>query len=1501
MLRRQHLGISLPQTVARNRRDLGAILAICVLATLFVAAMPALASGPIDNGASGASSIGPIGSGLQGAVPASPLILSSAKGTFAPEPADMPLRIRLGAGYELDPSVPDMDQPVPADLRAAPPSGRARGTFIVQFQGPITQAERSLIESLGGRIYGYVPDYAFLVSLTGDAAVRVASSSRVVWTGLYQPAYKISTEREMRESGRKEMILLLFPDASIEEASAEARASGATVLETYDNGINRMIRAEIDMATLPAIARIGGVAWIEPRKIPQLHNDRCQWVVQTWSSNNRRVWDMGIKGDGQIIANCDSGIRMTHKMFYDAAVPITAFGDFPTHRKVIAYVKSVEGNTVTFGDDAGNVYHGTHTNCTMAGDDAPNTADAHDGMAIHAKIYFQDGGSAFGAGIYVPPDLNDLLIRPYTGNAAGSARVMSNSWGNSNGGVYDVMSMTADQFMWSHPDFLPFFSNGNDGTTNSVGSPATAKNCVSAGGTGDGNSANQIYGSTSRGPTDDGRQKPTICAPAVLTSAYGQSDTGYTQLAGTSMASPAMAGATVLLRQYLTDGWYPTGAPVMGNRVTAPSAAVMKAMAINSADPDVSGYTVPDNNIGWGRIDDDQVLYFTGDARRLVLVDNTDGLLTGEYIEYQIYVANNVLPLKAALVWTDYPGNPNAAVELVNDLNLTATDGTNTYKGNVYSGGQSATGGAADNRNVEECVRRNAPTVGLWTFRVEAANVPFGPQPFALVITGGLAADQAVVLLDRATYGGSDDLQVRIIDGDAAGPLTVTAASTTEPSTESITLTGSNGVFQGSLPLRTTYPMSNNGVLSVSNGDQITVTYNDASPVGTLIAQARVDLDGPTITNVHLQASNEIDATIDWTTDATATSKVYYGTTPALGAATTLDPSLVVAHTVTVGGLLPDQTYYYDVESSDHQGNTVRDDNGGNHYTFTTSRNRDVLLVIGDSSFDKTQRYLDAFARTGWSYTLWQGNQADVPFAGNKQVGMASFKAILWQPGLEQYPMITDAARDSIARLMSLGSRFAIYSHDVAWDFSDTGSPDYTVARKDWFNTQLHATWQSDPTTFTTITGYASDPISGSYTGGVSYTPHRDGGAGDEIDGIAGAGTFAYDWRNNDTSADDIALRWTGNSPVGNPANSVWGGTPNKVSGNFFEWAHMNSGTEDDVTRADILDKTLIWLIGRDHPVADLTAPNGGETFTGTTVNVTWTESAAPGYSIAARKIYYSDNGGDSWTLITASAGPSPYSWNIGAIPNGTQYRIRVVVEDSGSPILSGGDNSAANFTINRAGGDTRGPAVIAGSIAINPDPVKVPLPITLTASITDVTTGNSNITAAEWSHGDTPAPAGGGTSMGGTFGSPTAAVTAAIDSSILTPGTDTVWVRGLDAAGNWGNATQLAIIVNTEPTDVADGAMPTRYALHAAAPNPFNPRTSIRFDLPRAGAVRLAVYDVSGRRVRTLADGPMAAGVRTVTWDGKDDGGHDVASGIYLYRLEAGAFDQTRKMVLLK
>ncbi len=83
--------------------------------------------------------------------------------------------------------------------------------------------------------------------------------------------------------------------------------------------------------------------------------------------------------------------------------------------------------------------------------------------------------------------------------------------------------------------------------------------------------------------------------------------------------------------------------------------------------------------------------------------------------------------------------------------------------------------------------------------------------------------------------------------------------------------------------------------------------------------------------------------------------------------------------------------------------------------------------------------------------------------------------------------------------------------------------------------------------------------------------------------------------------------------------------------------------------------------------------------------------------------------------------------------------------------------------------------------------------------------------------------------------------------------------------------------------------------------PNPFNPNTTIRFTLAQSGPVQLRIYDALGRHVRTLAEGPHAAGAHGVVWDGRDANGRALASGVYVYRLRAGTQEATRRMLLLK
>jgi hypothetical protein len=104
-------------------------------------------------------------------------------------------------------------------------------------------------------------------------------------------------------------------------------------------------------------------------------------------------------------------------------------------------------------------------------------------------------------------------------------------------------------------------------------------------------------------------------------------------------------------------------------------------------------------------------------------------------------------------------------------------------------------------------------------------------------------------------------------------------------------------------------------------------------------------------------------------------------------------------------------------------------------------------------------------------------------------------------------------------------------------------------------------------------------------------------------------------------------------------------------------------------------------------------------------------------------------------------------------------------------------------------------------------------------------------------------------------------------------------------------------------PTGIG-GAVPVtdgRIVLHQNYPNPFNPSTVIRFTLPEPSLVAVDVFDVRGRRVRVLVRGHRGSGPHTVSWDGMDDAGDPVGSGVFLYRLQAGVTIQTRKMVLIK
>jgi hypothetical protein len=96
-------------------------------------------------------------------------------------------------------------------------------------------------------------------------------------------------------------------------------------------------------------------------------------------------------------------------------------------------------------------------------------------------------------------------------------------------------------------------------------------------------------------------------------------------------------------------------------------------------------------------------------------------------------------------------------------------------------------------------------------------------------------------------------------------------------------------------------------------------------------------------------------------------------------------------------------------------------------------------------------------------------------------------------------------------------------------------------------------------------------------------------------------------------------------------------------------------------------------------------------------------------------------------------------------------------------------------------------------------------------------------------------------------------------------------------------------------------GTLPTKYNLGQNYPNPFNPTTTIEYQLPQGGQVKLEVFNILGERVATLVNNVEEAGFYHVQWNGQDESGRSVASGMYMYRLVAGEFVSVKRMVLLK
>lgn len=604
--------------------------------------------------------------------------------------------------------------------------------YVLQLDAPLDAQRQATLEQAGVKLGQYLPNYAYITKLEKTTPAALRELGFVSWVGTMNADWKIDPQLGIRPikdfarvqarlAGNSSVCVVLHENASAIDAVDEINAAGGQVLDIQVMDADTYIDAVIPTIAASQIASVDSVMFIEEAAEISQRNDSNRWIAQSNVNAQTPVWNAGIQGQGQIGGHIDGPPQESHCMF-DDAVAIGA-----THRKIIA----MRGG-------AGSDFHGTHTAGTLAGDNAThNTYTTNDGLAFRAKL------SCTNLGIITSSNLETNLNAAYTDGA----RAHTNSWGDDGTTAYTSHCRQIDNHSFLKEDSLVLFAVTNLST---LKTPENAKNCVGVGASNDSASQGSIC-SGGAGPTNDGRRKPEAFLPGCNTTSASPSACSVSGSTGTSMACPAVTGAALLVRQYFTDGFYPTGAAVGANAFN-PSSALVKGTLLNSCvDMSPAGY--PSNAEGWGRVLLDNALYFPGNTSKLIAHDvrNANGFTTGQSTNYTFNVNSNGAPLKITLVWTEPAAAVNANPAYINDINLTVTDpSSNVYKGNVFTSNQSSTGGVYDNKNNVEMVLRTTPAVGQYSVDISALVVnAANKQGYALVITGDVSTCSGPSITDQ--------------------------------------------------------------------------------------------------------------------------------------------------------------------------------------------------------------------------------------------------------------------------------------------------------------------------------------------------------------------------------------------------------------------------------------------------------------------------------------------------------------------------------------------------------------------------------------------------------------------------------------------------------------------------------------------------------------------------------------------------------------------------------
>jgi hypothetical protein len=778
-------------------------------------------------------------------------------------------------GYILDTANPQATYGLlPADLRKTDiadalsrglqPRG---GLYLVQFAGPIQDAWLNALKSSGAEVVSYMPSNAYVVRANAASAAALTAfkqNSFVQFVGDYEPAYRLKPDlRDLRVKDGGSFVDITVqvidgPNAKQTIGNLAALSSGE--IQTHQVMNYHNVELRVQAARLTEIAFYDDVFGVE-RRGQRRKLDEAQGQISAGNLTGNSP-----TGPGYLTWLAGKGFTSSQFTSFavnvvDDALTLTGHPDLPTAR--VAFTNNPTAQTGAQGGHGflnANIIAGFNSGTGSAVEDA-NGFNYGLGISPFSRV----GSTAiFGS------TASSSTAWESTAYGQG-ARVSSNSWGfqTQTGGPvadYDASSQEYDRIVRDAQTATGLqqlsivFAAGNDGSgSNTVSSPATAKNIICVGasenvrqtgtdGCGIANtgadSANDIISFSSRGPVNsaggDGRIKPDIVAPgthieagipqsnydgsSVCNQFFPAGQTLYGWSSGTSHSCPAVAGGASLVYQNF-----------LNNGLATPSPAMVKAFLMNSAaymSGTGAGGNLPSNSQGMGRMDLGRA--FDGSAR--VLVDQTQVLgTTGQTFQVTGSVVSSSQPFRVTLAWTDAAG-PTTGAPWVNNLDLEVTINGTTFKGNVFSGANSASGGTADGKNNVESVFLPAGTTGTFTITVRATNIAGDGVPgnadttdqdFALVAynanTGGatsptIGASPASFSFTATAGGANPAGQSLSITNTGGGTLNWTASSNqtwlsvsptsgTAPSsaTVSVDITGlAAGTYNGAITISAT-------------------------------------------------------------------------------------------------------------------------------------------------------------------------------------------------------------------------------------------------------------------------------------------------------------------------------------------------------------------------------------------------------------------------------------------------------------------------------------------------------------------------------------------------------------------------------------------------------------------------------------------------------------------------------------------------------------------------